>query len=619
MGAERFTLMCQTHRHPLMGTAFIAGAGIVSMILITLAGLYQISSILVVLILTVGLISGLNPLRNFWPSHSAKNIFTFNRSDKVLLALSVSVLAVSTLYSSARLSYDSTAVYFSDAKITALARHILFFTNDSFVASVYQTAIQFTALMQVFGDQSARLLSWISGLVIIIIGISLGEKTGISRRGKLIYLVLIVTSTAFMDLMGDGKVDLFSSAPAIAAVYWIFIESRESSVNKSLLILGGFLIGLAMAARPFNVFLMGIFTFFFYLQTFLFRRNGKIMNFQRIIQSWFWLGIGIIGPIAYHLFANWIILGNPLAPLTNTLHTNSVDWQWAFDPNQLFAVRILYPFVVTFLNSPQSLGNISPLFIAFVPAVLSRKFKANIRLSKDLQRLLIISSITVLIWIFAYFTVVEIRYVFFLWIILFIPAAEITAVLLESGDTFFRNILYTAIIGLLLFINLRTVYISLGTYSPIDRQGNPQCFDNVFCAYLRTINKEARPGDRVLTLGSYRYYLRTDLFACSTKADEYQKLQELSQVSPDAFWQEIYRQGYKYIAYENDYTTRHLQLKIIPSPENTPEWISLEPLFGKPGDLEIAYKINVTNPPIKVKSTCRKNSSGIWEVQSLTP
>lgn len=85
------------------------------------------------------------------------------------------------------------------------------------------------------------------------------------------------------------------------------------------------------------------------------------------------------------------------------------------------------------------------------------------------------------------------------------------------------------------------------------------------------------------------------------------------------FWEEVYRQGYKYIAYENDYTTRHLQLKIIPSPENTPDWIELESIFGEPGDLQIAYKIHILNPPFQTETTCQKNASGIWEIDSRVP
>jgi hypothetical protein len=93
----------------------------------------------------------------------------------------------------------------------------------------------------------------------------------------------------------------------------------------------------------------------------------------------------------------------------------------------------------------------------------------------------------------------------------------------------------------------------------------------------------------------------------------------LTSQNAEAFWEEVYRQGYKYIAYENDYTIRHLQFAIIPSPDNTPRWIKLEPIFGVPGDLQVAYKINVSNPPVEIEATCQKNSLKGWEIRPPAP
>jgi len=164
------------------------------------------------------------------------------------------------------------------------------------------------------------------------------------------------------------------------------------------------------------------------------------------------------------------------------------------------------------------------------------------------------------------------------------------------------------------------LYISIATYSPLDNQGTPQCFDNEVCGNFTATNKVANPGDRVLTLGAYRYYLRKDLFTCSTDSNEYKVLQNLSTKSVDAFWTEIYRQGYKFIAFEDGYAREHIQLKIIPTPQNAPSWIKLERIFGKPDDLKIAYKINVTNPPVTVEKACKFNDELIvWEVQGINP
>ncbi len=121
-----------------------------------------------------------------------------------------------------------------------------------------------------------------------------------------------------------------------------------------------------------------------------------------------------------------------------------------------------------------------------------------------------------------------------------------------------------------------------------------------------------------MTLAAFRYYLRSDLFACSTQNDEYITLQNLSHGDSTAFWTEVYREGYRFIAYESEYSVRHLQLGLIPNPYNTPPWMTLKPIYGRPGDPEVAYEIQAVNPPVRVEETCQKTSGGIWEVQSLS-
>jgi hypothetical protein len=314
----------------------------------------------------------------------------------------------------------------------------------------------------------------------------------------------------------------------------------------------------------------------------------------------------------YHLFANWMIQGDPFAFLSSVSNINPSSGPWDYNPDQILATRLLYPFIATFYNSPQTLGNISPLFVAFLPALLIQDIRKKVQLSQQLYILFITALVTLLLWIFLFFTVYEIRYVLFLWAILFMPLAEIIAAALENQDRLLQSAVGTLIVVLLAFTVLRTLYISLDTYSPIDKNGNPQCF----CDSLSPINESASPGDRVLTLSAYRYYLRSDLFACSTKHDEYRNLRNAANINPEAFWLEVYRQGYKYISFEVEYTTKHLRMGIIPSPENAPGWLELQPLYTSPEGTHIAYRIEVRNPPTDAVMACNLNAAGVSEVRS---
>ena len=365
--------------------------------------------------------------------------------------------------------------------------------------------------------------------------------------------------------------------------------------------------------------LLGIFLILFYFQKSFLHTGLAPSSFNPFFGSIFWIGIGAIGLGLYHLFANWMILGDPYAFISSYTNINSASGPWDADLDQILALRLLYPLVATFRNTPQSLGNISPLVVAFLPALFIADVRRKLKLPRELLSLTAISAVTLVLWISTFFTVVELRYVLFLWIILFLPTAEIIDLTLNSGDHLFKNMMGGVVVTLLIFINIRTLFISLDSYSPLDQQGNPQCYDYVFCEYLKPINKTATPGDRVLALGAYRYYLRTDLFECSTTHEEYSILHDLSYQSPEVFWQEVYRRGYKYIAYENDYTVRHLRFGIVPDIDNVPSWIELEPIFGDPQGLVVAYRIRFLGHPADIEYSCMGDTGGNWKVLKITP
>jgi hypothetical protein len=58
-------------------------------------------------------------------------------------------------------------------------------------------------------------------------------------------------------------------------------------------------------------------------------------------------------------------------------------------------------------------------------------------------------------------------------------------------------------------------------------------------------------------------------------------------------------------------------MKLLPSPANTPAWLTLKPISGKLGEPTVAYQIVVNNPPFPIQKSCVKNPAGIWEIKSL--
>ncbi len=299
------------------GTYFLVGQGILAVVFLGLAVSGQLSPILVLIVLMLCLVAGLWKFRHAPIKQSVKKAWMSrpvfeNIRDKIFFWLALSIPIINLLHATARISYDASAIYFSYAKITALTHRVTYFADNTFVASVFQTSIQYSAIIQLFGDQSARMFSWVCGVIAILFGLALGKKIGLSNHARLILMILMTTSTGFIDLMGDGKVDLTGTVVAIAAIYWMVIDeqSQHSSISRLLLI--GFLIGVACVTRPFNAFLLGVFTFLFYLHHIV--KNGlKLGTINIFVKTFFWIGLGCIGWGLYHLLVNYLIFGDPLA------------------------------------------------------------------------------------------------------------------------------------------------------------------------------------------------------------------------------------------------------------------------------------------------------------------
>ena len=596
-------------KHVFVPSCFLIGNAAFSIIFLSIASLLRLTVVHSVVILSIGLLSGFSKIKKL----PAPTIYLGNGFEKVIIALSITILGISLLQSSARLSYDASSMYFSIAKLSALKQHAEYYLEKGFNVSAFHSVIQASAIIQVFGDQSARMVSWLFGVVNISLALALAEFVGTVTLARRILPILILTSTAFLDLIGDGKVDLISSAYCLAAVYWMAIKVVDQRQSRIFFLLSGFFVGFACILRPHNAFLLGIFITTYLLQKI---KTGKL-SLSRAAKHAAWMSLGAVGFVLYHFLINKIIFGSPFAFWSVMTDLNPTNGAWDFKPETIWMRRLFYPFVITFKNSGASLGNITPLFLTFLPLLADRNIWRRIQFHQEAAQIGTSAVLTLLLWIITIFTVVEVRYVMFLWIILFIFIAEIAAKTLEAASIILRNLVATSMLVLLSFIIVRSIYISFSTYSPIDDQGNPQCYDSAFCLPIREINERANRGERVLMLSAFRYYLRTDLFTCSTNHEEYDVIRDISVQNSERFWLEIYRRGYKYIVYEYGYSRLNIKLEITPDPENTPDWIELTPIYGVPGDLQVAYKINIKKPPTMLDTICVRNPLGIWELQPI--
>ncbi len=611
-------------------TAFVVGEIVLSIVFLTVLSLYRLTPIISGSVLLISIVIG-SPIVKHWVHilRSFRLSIDFKGWEKTTFILLFIVLVGTLLLSSARLGYDAAAEYFSNAKIMAITgKSEYLYPKDPFLVSSLHPIILFTTIIQLFGDQSARLLSWINGAGILLLGVAIGKKLNLSPSARLWFVILMVTSTFFLDLFGDGKIELISTLPFLTAIYWM-IESVESP-SRSIFLLIGTLAGFAIISRPYNIFLVPIFMLCFYafpIFTFYYSKlssfivnifhNANRFNHStpRIQPYLYFLFLPMLTLGVFHLWQNYLWMGNPIAPLTYYKDVNASTWQWQFDPSFLNKLRLLYPLSVTFFNSEQSLGNISPLFIGFLPFLLVASVRRNVHFTPLKRQLLVCTLFTIFLWLLFFFTVIEIRYVMFLWILLFLLLAEIIDSALKNIHRAVSPFLRALTLLLLIFIFVRVMLIALTTYSPIDQNGQAYCYDTHYCTFFESINQLAEPGERVLSLHAFDYYMRPDLFACSSRATEYTELMEPVRQDPEAFWEALYQHGFKYITYESSFAVFQSRLGELPNPDLAPDWLTVENI--KSNESNSIYRITANNPPYPPKMLCTENEHGKWDIHSI--
>jgi len=549
------------------------------------------------------------------------NLLSVFRISSNVFFVSLIVFGVTLLYSASRLSYDAATQYFAQAKMIALSNRLVMLSfKDAFAGSALYLTNLYAVVIQLFGDQAARMLSWVNGGAILASSIMIGEKIGLSRRAIGLFPAFALTSTAFVDLLGDGKIDLASTLNILVTVYW-FLQSLQKKLKRPFL-LTGFLSGFSIIVRPYNAILLSLFFFSIFLFHFFYlHKADRAVFFRSKIVDLLKLSLpGLFFWVASYLVVNALVLKNPFAPLS-AFGLSTDDWPFYPSGFQASILILLYPFVITFSGFFDTLGFISPFFLAFVPLLFSKEIRSIRLFSKELFFVFFSSLIVLYLWVgLLRIHVFEVRYVFFLWLILFLPIVHVVDSAMQV-DLFLRARTQIIFNVILVFMALRVFLISFATYSANSTNQTWTCHDLPMCTFFEPINRLANPGDRVLVLGGYRYYLRSDLFACSSTGNEYLALESAAANGSDAFWREVIRQGYRFIIYDSFYNSYLLRFRSLPDLHEHPAWLRITILHDetfKDYDLrditESVYEIDANFSSETPLKTCVFDGEN-WKVQ----
>ncbi len=531
--------------------------------------------------------------------------------EKALLALIVLLLLISIAYTSAILSYDASLLYSVQSRWMAEQGEIvLLSSSDGFSVSHLYAGVLYAAIIQIAGNQAARFITWWHGLATLLLLLALAREAGLSARARLIASAILLTSTAIVDLFGDGKHDLLITAFLLAALYRI-VERREASPRVGRHLLNGLLIGLSIVSRPYNLFLLPAFFAFLYA---LFLRR-KMIPLTTALTTLGWMASAAMVAGIHVLLWNHALLGDALAPLHFAQTLNASTWKIPSQQPPLPLYRAFYPFLVTFGNAPQSGGHISPLVLGFAPLLAIREMREGIRRSPLLRVLSIAAASTLALWVALSFAIAEIRYVFFLWYLLILPIAIAIEKATKAEGFLVRPWARTLPPLLLLVMIVRIGMISVIAHTPISEDGQARCNYLPYCQAINFLNENVPNGERILLYSPYRYYLRADLFRCASYRPDYIAVEAKGRLDDSLFWKEAYRRGFRYVLIDA-FTMFYESRGYLVNGTAAPTWLYVEKVLEIPRQQLAIYALRAEQPPFEPVISCRPTKDG-WQIIDL--
>lgn len=455
---------------------------------------------------------------------------------------------------------------------------------------------------------SVRLFCWITTLAGAVILVAISKSAGLGRRGQIIALSMLVTSTAVTWLWGSGKTEFFAASFGLCAYYYA-LRSWDEDSRKHAVLLAGLFTGFAVVAKLSYLvpFLPGVLILLYWqeIQDFASTwrsREQRIALLRRCLTAA--MLFGVIATITFvpQLTKNWVLYGDALKTLGG-------GFQW-FSPETTRRIVLTYPLVLTYGNYWAQLGNMSPLLLAFLPLALLAPYPKS-PWNGPVTALTTAALVGMVIWVMMFPAVPMPRYFLATLILLIVPASwaaeRFSKMGLISGHviwagTFLILLLFYKVYNPI-FFNWKDAYRNVVAEQA---EGVPSGSEVDSYPVYRSLNQIAEPGARIFTLTYFKFLLRPDLIQCATRSSESATPSDAE--NPENFWQRMHTHGFTYLLAEDAYNIVAVDRLL----KTKPAWVTFETIV-KQGTWG-AYKITYQNAPGKILFTTREVASGAWDV-----
>lgn len=604
----------------LLTASFILGSSILASIwmFLSLAGIFKISIILFILFPST--IFGLYSTKFYITGiiSAIKKIWNETLADtwgwQWIAGISTLLLILGT-FSMTQWTGDAIAFYMAVPKLIANTNSLFPLRGYEDFMSVGLLGEMHNAVFLKFNlPISIKLFSGFHSIAGLVILLAISSYTGLKNRGKWLVVTGYVTSSAIYQALGNGKVDLISSAVGICLYYFALTDGP--------LILIGLLCGFAATLKiSYLVTVFPGIAFLIIINVINKIEPGRpttdrfIRLIKNIVHRGLIIGFWCLVALSSHVIKNGLLLGAPLAPFSGPTNIGWLDQNF-FNPETTRRILLTYPFATTFGNYWGQSGNISSLLLALFPFIIFLP-KPKKWLNSSLFLITITGLIGMFFWLIRFPSVLAPRY-YLPTLLLFFPIGFRGAEYLSKSQMHFqwpKFFIYLCTLLSLFSIGITSIYFFKPDLLIKQLLGKIQTCELDITGYERIctsetkINKIAEEGARIYLTTYYRFWLRTDLLQCTNGKEDMDK--SIISNGGQAIWAQLYKRNFTYLMEDG---TMSILDPIINHP---PDWISLNPVITK--NSITVYKINYKNAPadLKPEVACIKNNQGLWDIQKI--
>jgi hypothetical protein len=592
---------------------FFLGQGLLGsgLILLALAGLFNLTYVATLLFIfaCLGLCHVFLNRRNLysgWQGIGADwlhdNLLWKITAIAVVLALAAGMSGVG-----GRIDGDARAFYLALPKVIAASHRLVplpgyeTFTSVGLLAEI-QLAVLFLLGMP---GASARLFCWVTGMAAATVLGHLAAYAGLGRRGQILCLAMLGTSSAVAFFWGQGKTDLFAAGYGLCAVLFA-LSSWKSVARRYAIFAAGGLTAFALVAK-----LSYLVAFLPCMAILLLwgewpqivaslrdaqARTALLKKYSVELLIFFGAMLVIFLP---HLAKNLFLFG--------TLGETYGNHQY-FSPETTKRIVLTYPLLLIFGNFWAQYGNLSPLLLAFFPLFFLLEKNRNV-LPAMWPALLVAAISGLLCWIAIFPAVPMPRYFLATLLLLFIPAAWAGERFSQSRKILGYAVPLASIVVISIFVKASSIEIFpfKNAYDYLVRTQTEQAInvdERLSYEAYTALNNAAEPGARVYLISYFRFWMRPDLIQVTNGIRDGNI--GWDEKNPDQFWLKLHENGFTYLFVDRAHPALEEMRK-------KPSWVRLEQLHPQ-SNYGGVYRVIYTNPPESRKWTTREIRPGAWDV-----